>query len=272
MVSARLAIPPLPAARARALPLMLGQDVALAELAALVESDPALVAALLRAANSAASSPRDRVDSAGAALVRLGLEPARQIAMGVLLSDGFGEMDDSLYDLDEMWRHLLVVALLADALAWLETPPGTPRPPAFTAGLLHDVGRLAMLALEPRACAAVIELVGNGVPPLEAERELLGEDHAEWGGRVAIEWGLPEPIPQAIAGHHRGASEDPLAEILLRAREIARNVGVGDGVLSASAPTGQLDAMGRAAVAHLGGVARLFARVEWFRGSIGEVA
>ncbi len=57
MAFAGLAIPPLPAARARALPLMLGQDVAIAELAAVVESDPALVAALLRAANSAPPPP-----------------------------------------------------------------------------------------------------------------------------------------------------------------------------------------------------------------------
>ena len=232
MTLAGFAIPPLPAARARALPLMLGQDVAIAELAVAVESDPALVTALLRAANSAASSPRERVDSAGAALVRLGLEPARQIAMGVLLSEGFPDLDGSLYDLDELWRHLLVVALVADTLAGLDTPPGASRPAAFTAGLLHDTGRLAMLAMEPGACAAVIELVGNGLSPLEAELELLGEDHAAWGGRIAREWGLPEPIPQAIAGHHGAAIDDPLAEILVRARHIARDLGVGDGCWS----------------------------------------
>jgi HD-like signal output (HDOD) protein len=62
MALAGFAIPPLPAARARALPLILSQDVAIAELAAAVESDPALVTALLRAANSAASSLRERVD------------------------------------------------------------------------------------------------------------------------------------------------------------------------------------------------------------------
>ncbi len=202
-------------------------------------------------------------------MVRLGLEPTRQIAMGVLLSDGFGELDDSLYDLDELWRHLLIVAMLADALAWLETPPGAPRPPAFTAGLLHDVGRLAMLALEPRACAAVFELVANGIEPLEAERELVGDDHAAWGGRVAREWGLPEPIPQAIAGHHGDASEEPLADVLQQARGIAFDIGVGDGVLPAGPPAEQLDALARGAVAHLGGVAQIFARVQWFRGTIG---
>ena len=114
--------------------------MALAELAAAVESDPALLTALLRAANSAGSSPREHVGSAGAALVRLGLEPARPIAMGVLLREGFTGLDGSLYDLDELWRHLLVVALVADALAWLDTPPGAPRPSAFTAGLLPTRG------------------------------------------------------------------------------------------------------------------------------------
>ena len=136
--------------------LALSQDASLSEFAAMVESDPALTAALLRAANSAASSPMSPVAAASEAIVRVGMTEARRIVGGAAMSGPLDGIQVTGVAIDEMWRHLLTIALLADAAAWLSVRPGDERRQgAFTAGILHDVGRLAMMLEQPHAVAAV---------------------------------------------------------------------------------------------------------------------
>ncbi|MSQ31493.1 MAG: HDOD domain-containing protein [Dehalococcoidia bacterium] len=80
----------------------------LAELAAVVETDPAAAAAILRAANSVASAPADRIGRVGEAIVRMGIEDTRSILVALMLRDASGEaLERSGLDLDELWRHLI---------------------------------------------------------------------------------------------------------------------------------------------------------------------
>ena len=171
-------LPTLPAMRARGLSVLLQQDATLAALAAPVESDPALTAALLRAANSAVSSPRDRVATAADAIVRIGVDETRRIVIGTILHEAVGDLDQSQLDLNEMWRHLLATALLADSVTWHSQDPKERSPAAFTAGLLHDIGRLALIAQHAVAYNGVVELVRIGADPIEAESQLFDTDHA----------------------------------------------------------------------------------------------
>ena len=261
-------LPTLPAMRARGLSILLQQDATLAELAAPVESAPALTAALLRAANSAVSSPRDRVATAADAIVRVGIDETRRIVIGAILQQSIGNLDRSQLDLNEMWRHLLATALLADSVTWHSQDPKERSPAAFTAGLLHDIGRLALLAQHPVAYNGVVDLVHIGSDPIDAERYLFDTDHLSFGAEAARAWELPQSIVDAISLHHEG-SDDPLVNAVWRGRRITRHLGFGDGLsppVASDLASGSADAE---LIAQVGGIEGLNARIDWYRGAFG---
>ena len=262
-----LDLPPLPAPRARAMLVLWNPDATVSELSAVVEGDPALTAAVLRAANAAASSPRTPVVTAQEAVVRIGFAAVQKLLAGAVLSSQFVRIEDSWLRTGELWRHLITVGLLAEAGA--SNP--TERRIAFTAGLLHDIGRLAIAAQSPLRYRQVVELVMTGVDPLEAERTVLGLTHTSWGARICELWGLPEPIAEVAASHHDAV--DGLAALVRSARETADSVGVGDGFsdppdVSPDQHGGALDGTALepdALLAAVGGQEALVTRVEWYR-------
>ena len=123
-------IPPLPVAHMRAMALVGNLEPSLQELNQIVDADPALTAALLRAANSALSAPVDPVRTAHIAIVRVGTVEARRIIMGIALSNSFHDLRRSKIDEHELWRHLVATGVLADATAW----GNVEHTEAFTAG------------------------------------------------------------------------------------------------------------------------------------------
>ena len=180
-------IPTLPIARVRALALVANVNPSYDDLAEVVDADPALTIALLRAANSAASAPVDRVRTAHIAMVRVGMKEARRIIMGVALSTSFQRLHCSGIDEDEMWRHLIATAVLADAIAWGEVLHSE----AFTAGLLHDVGRLALAAADPARYSQVVKLAQRGVPAGEANGPSSAWTTSNGVRRLPIRGGSP---------------------------------------------------------------------------------
>ncbi|MEZ4502616.1 MAG: HDOD domain-containing protein [Dehalococcoidia bacterium] len=268
-MTAALQIPPLPAAHARALALLMERDVGLAEVvAAIIEPDPGLTAAVLRAANSAESAPVDRITRAGDAIVRLGARTARALVIASMLRGRMERLSTAKLDLEELWRHLIGVGLIADAS--LSVARGDARVPAFTAGLLHDVGRIALAASQPPHYARIARLVREGRDAREAERHVLGVDHEQFGAEVAAHWGLPSEIAEAVTGHHEPGAGETARHVAV-ARRIAGRLSIGDGLHFADDP--RLTALGseedRLILATLGGPQALQRRIAWFRGAIG---
>ena len=99
---------------------------------------------------------------------------------------------------------------------------------AFTAGLLHQVGRLSLVARSPGRYREVVDLVNNGVAPLEAEWRILGDDSAHLTAQVAMHWGFFEPLSGTLAAL-AGPKVSGLARLLLEARKVARFVGFSEG-------------------------------------------
>lgn len=260
-------IPSLPVAKVRALSLVSNRDPSYDELVRVVAPDPALTAALMRAANSAVSAPVDRVRTARAAMVRLGVTEARRLIMGVALSSSFQNLRRSKIDEHELWRHLIATAILADATAWGEV--GVTE--AFTAGLLHDIGRLALAAGDPVRYARVVKFARQGVPASEAERAVFGVDHAEWGVRLGRSWGFPAEIVDAIADHHVGTQQG-ISWVVTRAREIAAGLGIGDGLTDPVPPPLDSEAATMPVVEDLGGDDALLDRIDWYQGAISAAA
>lgn len=260
-------LPALPAARVRALALVANVDPSHDDLLGVIDGDPALTVALLRAANSAASAPVDRVSTTRVALVRVGMKEARRIIVGLALSQSFQGLHRSGIDEDEIWRHLIATAVLTDATAW----GGVRHSEAFTAGLLHDVGRLALATAEPARYAHVVRLAQRGVPASEAERSIFGMDHSQWGESLARAWRFPDEIVEAIADHHSG-SHRGISWVVTRAREMSGRLGIGDGLVSAVPPDPDSEAAMLPVIEDLGGDEAVLERIGWYQGAMAVAA
>lgn len=253
-------LPPLPAPRARAMVLLWNPDADADDFTAVVEADPALAAAVLRAANSAASAPRNPLTNVLQAVVRVGLESTRHILSTAVMRAQFGRFEESGLDGDEMWRHVLVTGILTEAL--VAHPED--RPLAFAAAMLHDIGRLAMASQSAARYAQVLQAVGSGVEVRDAERRVFGTDHAAWGAHICESWRLPDVFAEAAANHH-----DPdapgIAGVVAHARDMGWRLGFGDGVaVPTPEPFEGTDAE-VAVIDHLGGVTGIVKQIRWYR-------
>lgn len=187
----------------------------------LLGQDPGLSATLLRLANSVTYSRDGRVMDLRSAVLRLGFDTIHQLGQSaaILRSIRGGAHLDPL----RLWQHSVAVALTARGLCSLAGHPGD-REPAYLAGLLHDIGKIALDHAFPEAYGPVVAALEGGLTSLEAEQALLGVTHAEVGAMVARQWHFPEPMAVAILDHHAPASPDfltcliQLADLLVRTR------------------------------------------------------
>lgn len=266
-MSVAVDLPTLPAAHTRALAMMSRHDAGAAEIAAIVEGDPALTASVLRASNSAAFAPLSPIRTANNAIVRIGLAMTRRIVAGAALGSAFSNLSRSGMDVDELWRHVIACALLADATAWADGP----RTEAFTAGILHDIGRLAMAAGQPEQYAQVVELVRAGLAAEEAEQQVFGVDHIEWGVEVGKTWDFPPDVVEAIAEHHDGGGS-PLTWVTWNGRRVAWSLGIGDGLVVPDDVSFDPDSDDAGIVDAAGGAEDFASQIEWYRGAFSAAA
>ena len=262
-----LELPVLSPPRLRALAMLSNESAHPVEVASVVKSDPALTTLVMRAANSALSSPREKITRVEQAIVRIGLDEARKIVGAAAVRQSFRNLDASGIDDEELWRHVILCAVLAEGMTRLEPNTLIVRDSAFTAGLLHDAGRLLLASRQPLLYRRALDRMREGADAVAAERELLDGDHLAWGDEVARGCRLPDEIRTAIAGHHDATSTDPLTAAVVRARGIARALGVGDGLPGDAEPPALARADQRL-VDTLGGATALLEHVESFRRTI----
>ncbi|MFO1476212.1 MAG: HDOD domain-containing protein [Verrucomicrobiota bacterium] len=171
----------------------------------LIKSDTVLTAKLLRACNSSTMGLVDKVSSIDHALLLLGYHQTLSLALTLTVG---GAMTGALpcYSIGEngLWRHAFAAAVAAEAVVQRRLFEDDASM-AFTAGLLHDIGKLVIVqALSPETQAIIQKHVADeGLHVAEAEREVLGTDHAEVGACLLHVWRLPDAIVEAVANHHR---------------------------------------------------------------------
>lgn len=196
-------LPPLPAIAMQILRLLPQQDVSTQELGKLISADPALSAELLVLANSALFGFSNRVKSIAQATTLLGIERVKSLALTVGLKV-YVASSLKLPELKACWRHSLACALLADHLALLSSMEIDM---AYTAGLLHDIGRLAMAAADPHRYAHFLGETDASEDVLAREREVFGVNHCEAGGMLVESWKLPEEFSAVATGHHESPAD-----------------------------------------------------------------
>lgn len=194
------ALPALPQAALDALAALREDGASSDHCSALIGRDQALAARVLRLANSAFYGVPGRVGSVRDAVHLLGRRTLATLLTAATLSEQFNARSCPTFAFDGFWCHSIAVALacrgLAQALRVDEEQ-------AFTVGLLHDIGRLALAAQFPRQMDAALRRSQDADDRLTAiEREVLGVDHVEVGSRIAEHWRFPDAVVAAIAGHH----------------------------------------------------------------------
>lgn len=243
------------------------------ELAAIIATDQALTAKLLRLANSPYYGFARRITTARDAVVLLGFRSVRGAALTSCLMQT--AKTQSNLDYDGFWQFSIATGILAEVLARTE---GTHQDEAFTAGVLHQIGLLALDQGRPDHLGRALALHReSGVSVAEAERTVLGFTDAELGGALALHWNFPESLAAAVRDHARPLDTLPdprsLTAFVLRARMFVRAYGLPDGVAPASDPTDAPEEWGRpplsTALQQNGGMAKVMAQVEALAGSLG---
>jgi putative nucleotidyltransferase with HDIG domain len=234
------AIPPLPAIASRILELADNDHTGALELANVVSADQGLTAQLIKASNSSLYGFSRRVTTVREAIVLLGFKQVRQMSVSASIMKNFRQgIPDERFNLDLFWGHSVVVAIVSEAVA-RATRAAKPED-AFTAGILHDIGRLVLYQELSREFNQSLELVTkSGLPLGEAEVEVTGYSHDMVGRALADMWHFPQPLVDAIGNHHDTTltiERNGIAGIVSLANRLSWHYGLFSGYDAPSADT-----------------------------------
>lgn len=202
-------IPAFPPIVLRVFDLLATDNVEVRKLVELITAEPAFSAQILRLANSPLFGFHSRIDSLQHALVILGLRRIRSLAMTVATAN-YMQAALKVRELHRCWQHTLACALLTEELA---RACAQAEDIAYTAGLLHDIGRLGLLVAHPAEYAQLLHQAGqNSLEILDLERKLFGVDHCEAGRYLCEQWNLPEDV-RIVAGRHHDPPGGPVEDL-----------------------------------------------------------
>lgn len=174
----------------------------------LVSRDLAISTKLLQITNSAFFGFQQKVSCPGDAVMLLGMQTTSSLVLGI---EAFAKLDNVkllYFSTDQIWKHSQAVAHSAKCITELLTNDPAMAHDAYTAALLHDIGKLALAVnLEEQYRQAIDEAQQRNVPLFEIEREIFGATHAEAGAFLLSLWGLPAPVIEAVAMHHLPARD-----------------------------------------------------------------
>lgn len=229
-----------PAVALRIIELAQDPNADLAATARVIALDPALSARMLRVANSPLYAGRRKVENLPQALTLLGLNATLSLALGFSLMQGLRGGNGTAAEQERIWRRSVLAALAARRLG---ERCGLGRlEELMLAGLLQDIGALALLQASPEAYTALAAGAADAAARLRLERESFGADHAEVGAWLARHWHLPAYLAEAIAGSESEPGADPFQACIVASSAIAELW------LAADDPDGTLLAAARARV------------------------
>jgi HD-like signal output (HDOD) protein len=192
-------LPPVPRVYAALMRALADNDAPLSDVTRLVEQDPAICAKVLQLVNSAFLGVTRKVTSIQQAVSLLGTNMLKNLALSAEVQSTFDGSRIAGFSFDAHQGHALAVAGIARRLL----PDKRSGEDAFTAGMLHDVGKLVVAMRLPDHFRKVLAtLRDEGRPMAEVEREIMAVTHAEIGAYLLGLWGLPYAIVEAVANHH----------------------------------------------------------------------
>lgn len=222
IVSTLQSLEPLPQIALRVLELSRREDVVPRDLAAVVQTDPAITAKVLKLCNSAYYGFQREIATLDEASTLLGTRTLTNLVLtscgGQYFRDFGGSTERTR---GELWERSVTVALTAGVLARLQG--GLDQHLAYTVGLLQNIGHLVLDRFLHDDRERVLAEVESGASLLEAEESVLGMHHAEVGARLVDRWQLPPVLVDTIRHHHTPA-EATVAPDLARVARMAEHV------------------------------------------------
>jgi putative nucleotidyltransferase with HDIG domain len=205
-------LPTAPVVMVKLIALFREPECDLDEVVNLLSVDPALTAEVLRLCNSAHFGADEAVVDVFDAVMRLGFYEVyrRALAMFSLKTMSAGTAGDSI-SVDQLWRHSAATAVLSGMIA---KQTGDSEGAAYTAGLLHDIGKLVLASAEGPKYGALIRQSGGFGRGLEAvEKAEFGFAHGAVGARLLARWGVPLDISTPVSLHHDQGWPEPFARM-----------------------------------------------------------
>ncbi|HLU39254.1 MAG TPA: HDOD domain-containing protein [Planctomycetota bacterium] len=179
------------------------------EAATVIEKDPAIGAKVLRLVNSSVYALKNPVSSISLACSILGLKVIRNVVVQATVLEQFGDVRAlAAFDPRQLWEHSFKTAVAARMIAARARGVGLDKEDAYTAGLMHDVGKMVLLDNRPDQFGeALAAATRHAVPLAKAEAEVFGFSHAHVGGLLAQRWKLSPELQGAIMYHHSPATD-----------------------------------------------------------------
>jgi len=225
-------IPPFPKIAMQVMKMLEDPKVQPKDLADVIQYDSAITANLLRTCNASYFGLPRKVSSLDEALVLLGQDALKDILIASSSARFYKGGAGEGYQLEQgdLWKHSVAVAIMSKAISrhFQGVEPGT----AFTAGLLHDIGKRFLSSFVASDFKKIMDRTYiDGLSFMAAEREILGMDHAELGALIMGKWDFSEEMIAAVRLHHdpQALLKDPLTALVAMANTLVISMGVGVG-------------------------------------------
>jgi len=192
----------IPASAVRAIKLLQDPNANMGEVVQIISFDPGMTSNILKLANSSYFGCTNKISSLREAVVRLGSANIFKLVAASVANIALSKPVKG-YNLTsgQLWDHSVSVAVSSEFMAGiLKTQNATL---AFTAGLLHDLGKVILDEFfEPDIMHVMKRFMSEGMALYEAEKEIFGINHAELGGRLLSSWNIPSNLVDAVRWHH----------------------------------------------------------------------
>ncbi len=199
-------LPPLAKSAREMLAAINDPDISLEKLCGILETEPSVTARLLKLANSAYFGCRGTITSMRQAVIQvLGLRLAKSLSLGVLITDVLDTHKCPDFSSDRYWFTAVAAAILAKQFCAVAPATKTVDPAlAYTAGLLHNIGLLALIHKFPQIMAKVLkESIKSNCAVADVLQSTYKVDQYESGGWLAMRWQFPLPICVSIRYHRK---------------------------------------------------------------------
>jgi putative nucleotidyltransferase with HDIG domain len=251
-------LPTLPVVALRIGEVVHSKNASVVQVAEVLRGDPATSAKLLRLVNSPYFGIPGGVSDVARAIPFIGFNTLYQLVLSITVLETLRPGDGAI-DLRELWTHSLTVATAARELAQdiRYSDPGA----AFTAGLLHDMGKIALAKLEPeRLAAAFATMRDRGISLAEAELVHGLPAHDRIGSQLARQWKFPASLAAPIEHHHAIHRIDVRERLVPQLRTLTEIVAAADHLSQACQATFTASTFAEDGEADVAVLAELFTR------------
>jgi HD-like signal output (HDOD) protein len=197
-------------------------DVTTEEIGAIIGKDMAMTTKMLQVLNSAYFSLPQAITNPAEAVGILGFDTVKSLIISVKLMSEYDKIKPVYFSIDNIWRHSTNVAWIAKEFAFVEGGDAAIAASAYTAGLMHDLGKVILAANFDQQYSGAYTLARKQQMPLwEVEKEIFGASHGEIGAYLFGLWGMPQDIIEAAALHHHPSQASKITFSPLTAVHVA---------------------------------------------------